>query len=38
MSEATHNLASLSKAATPQRLKDNATASKIITPPGKKVP
>ena len=31
-------LASLSKAATPQRLKDNATASKIITPPGKKVP
>jgi len=28
-------LASLSKAATPKRLKDNATASKIITPPGK---
>ena len=29
-------LASLSKAATPKRLKDNATASKIITPPGNK--
>ena len=28
-------LASLSKAATPKRLKDNSTASKIITPPGK---
>ncbi|MGV6817371.1 MAG: NADH-quinone oxidoreductase subunit B family protein [Thiotrichales bacterium] len=28
-------LASLSKAATPQRLKDNATASAIVTPPGK---
>jgi len=28
-------LSSLSKAATPKRLKDNATASKIITPPGK---
>ncbi len=28
-------LASLSKAATPQRLKDNATASTIVTPPGK---
>lgn len=28
-------LASLSKAATPKRLKDNATANKIITPPGK---
>ncbi len=30
-------LASLSKAATPERLKDNATASYIITPPGKAV-
>lgn len=29
-------LASLSKAATPKRLKDNATASQIITPPGKR--
>jgi NiFe hydrogenase small subunit HydA len=29
-------LSSLSKAATPKRLKDNATASKIITPPGNK--
>ncbi|MBL1321477.1 MAG: HupU protein [Methylophaga sp.] len=29
-------LASLSKAATPKRLKDNATASHIITPPGQK--
>ncbi len=29
-------LASLSKAATPQRLKDNATAKKITTPPGSK--
>lgn len=29
-------LSSLSKAATPKRLKDNATASKIITPPGRK--
>lgn len=27
-------LASLSKAATPKRLKDNATADKIVTPPG----
>ena len=27
-------LASLSKAATPKRLKDNATAKHIITPPG----
>jgi Ni,Fe-hydrogenase I small subunit len=29
-------LASLSKAATPQRLRDNATASTIITPPGQR--
>ncbi len=29
-------LASLSKAATPQRLKDNATASIIVTPPGQR--
>jgi Ni,Fe-hydrogenase I small subunit len=30
-------LASLSKAATPQRLKDNATAHKIMTPPNSKI-
>jgi NiFe hydrogenase small subunit HydA len=30
-------LASLSKAATPKRLKNNATANKVITPPGSKL-
>lgn len=31
-------LASLSKAATPQRLRDNATAPRIVTPPSTKAP